>query len=178
MVSRPPPDPDWPPADAAAYVAGLELLDLISDLASRNVAAPFRADAVALVIDWLESQVIAAPGWFDRFRSDLAWRRYLRKAIVNAGRRASRTRAKERPLDALPVDWRGDDPLEQLTEQEDRELLLAAVDRLSVADQTLVRMILQGIGVSEMASRLGVRKQSASARVGRLLDRLARDLGK
>ncbi len=175
MVSRNPAsefDGLWPPLNAPDYVAGTVFLEAVDRLARGHVAAWFRADAAALVIDWFEDRAIADPRWFDRFDDSKAFEAYLRKSVVNAGIRAARLRAKQRSLRALPRDWALDDATESSIRKEDRIRLANMVAALSQEDKDFIVLILRGMSQSQIADTLGVRRQSVNTRLNRILDRL------
>lgn len=112
---------------------------------------------------------------FDDLGGDpAAFRAYLRTVCRNTARTCLR-RIWNRPEIALPVG--GEELIESSedlpgSEQEARDLFEKALEDLSPDDRTLIRMLIDGESLPEIAGRLGVSYSAAAVRVHRLRRRI------
>ena len=117
-----------------------------------------------------------------RFRAEAPFRPWLLKIVANEARNRRATAARHERLAARAVEERREDdavpsPEAALLDSERRDRLLAALDRLSEADRTVIscRYLLE-LSEAETAAVIGKRVGTVKSRTSRALDRLRTEL--
>lgn len=145
-------------------------------LAAAYVAAA--ADREDLVQDIATELWKAIPG----FRGDASERTWLYRIAHNTALTAvskfRRTQGRESALDAVP------DPAilaaldEDLIRAQKRDLMIAAIRELPVADRQIVLLHLEGLSHAEIQDISGLSEGAIATRLSRIRDRLSREIRK
>jgi hypothetical protein len=130
----------WPPKDGAKFIRsesfGRMLVEIVEQLTKDNPHRDF-TDAVAHLFAWFDRKLSENRHFINRrrFRTEGAFKAYLRQAAWNAARLAERQRRRHRAITALPIDH-------PITEREmspvERADLLDRVERLNDPHKTVL----------------------------------------
>ncbi len=101
--------PSWPPENGKDFIRsddfGRMIVGLTRDLAARYPTMDF-TDGVAHVFVWFDAKLSKNRRFINprRFPTNQSFQAYLRQAVWNAARLATRQRRRREDIEALPVD--------------------------------------------------------------------------
>lgn len=134
------------------------------------------------VEDLVQRTFMACVEGRDRLRADASFRSYLFGAahhLLRAHYRRERALLREEDADDHAIVDMGASPTSILGEHEEERLLLAALRRLTLGDQTLLELYYwEQLTGPELAEFLGVPENTARTRVRRARVRLELELGR
>lgn len=148
----------------------------------------FFRDKVSEPADLVQETFLACREHIDRFREEASFRTFLFSIASNVLGKFYRAKAGPRgkvDLGTVSVEDLGESPSRVLAEREERRLLLLALRRLSVEQQTLLELhYWERMTDSELSVVLGLslgtvktRKRAARVRLKRIIEELASSPG-
>jgi RNA polymerase sigma factor (sigma-70 family) len=173
------------PDDEQELVAAARRGDLVAfgELVRRHQHAALRVAAVAGADaeDAAQEGFVRAHAALHRFREGEPFRPWLLRIVANTARNRVRSSGRQRAL-ALRAGARStigaEGPAEVVVGREQRDRLLAAMNRLDSKDRLILAYRwFEGMSESEMALALGCRPGTVKSRLSRAMARLRAEMG-